>query len=564
MTTSAPRDDRKPTPLYGDPAAEVEIPRLARALLEQLPAAGDLGGERAALIACGQLEQAVLDAVGAPSALRADACAATEHAAQAFYASWAKLNPGSPAFAGNPRAEAAALRAQLARIAESPAVRGLLKIPEGFAFYALFPEQYCAAALHYLEQRGRPAGSVHVLGLRSIGTTLSAVVSAVLRAAGVAHRRVTVRPHGHPFARTVELGATFGKADAALIVDEGPGLSGSSFYAAARALEANGVPLERQALFCAHGAPPGARASDEVRAFWQRAQRYAAADHESAISADGSLRSTLAAELERRFGCPLTALRDISGGAWRAVASARAAVWPAAYPAFERPKLLAQLSDGRRLLLKFYGQVLCPDSSPELVRWSDRAAEQRIAEDGTRVVRSHGYLVRPWIEGQILARADKSPALLSRLAEFLALRPWRRQRAAENVADAYFGCSGRLAPENWIRLPNAALRKLPETLQGYDHTAIDVQPLGWDLAGAIVEWDLSEHEASGLLAEFAARSALRLELRGVREHVQRYALFHAERAAFCAEQASAEEAARLRAECARYSARSEGAAAWST
>jgi len=564
MTPSAPCVKRKHVPLYGDPAAEVEIPRLARTLLDRLPAGGDLADERAALIACGQLEQVLADAVSPESELCACACSATEHAARAFYARWAKLNRNAPAFDGNAHAEAEAMRAQLARLAEAATVRGLLKIPEGFAFYALYPEQYCAAALHYLEEQGRPAGAVLVVGLRSIGTTLSAVVGAVLRAAGVVHRRVTVRPHGHPFARTVELGGMSSKADAALIVDEGPGLSGSSFYAAARALEAHGIPLERQALFSAHGAPPGAQASDEVRAFWQYARRYAAANHESAISPAGSLLATLAAELERHFASPLASLRDISGGAWRTAASTDRAAWPAAYPAFERPKLLAQLSDGRRLLLKFYGQVLCPDPSAELVRWSDRAAEQRIAEGGTRVERIHGYLVRPWFEGQILTRADKSPALLSALAEFLAARPWQRRRAAKNPADAYYGCSGRLAPEDWIRSANTALRKLPETLQGYDHTAIDAQPLGWDLAGAIVEWDLSEPEARRLLALFSGRSALPIELGDLVEHVRRYAQFHAERAAFCAQQATDEDAARLRAECARYSEWIEKAAAWST
>jgi hypothetical protein len=563
MTTSTPREHRKHVPLYGDPAAEIEIPRFARALLEQLPLGRGLAAERAALIACGQLEQAVIDAADAPRDLRAAACAATDHAARAFYASFAQLNRAAPAFTGNASTEVEAMREQLAQLAAAPAVRGVLKIPEGFAFYALYPEQYCAAALHYLADHGRPSGIVHVLGLRSIGTTLSAAVSAVLRAAGVEHRRATVRPQGHPFARRVEL-ESHGHADAALIVDEGPGLSGSSFYAAARALEANGISLERQALFSAHGAPPGAKASDEVREFWQRARRYVAAEHESAVSPDGSLLETLAGELERRFGGPVASLRDISGGAWRTVACADRAAWPAAYPAFERPKLLAELRDGRRLFLKFYGQVLCPNSDTELARWSDRAAEQRIAEDGTRVARSHGYLVRPWCEGQIASRSDENPARPAQLAAFLAARPWRRQRAAENIADAYFGCSGRLGPENWLRSRHAGPRKLPETLHGYDHSAIDAQPLGWDIAGAIVEWDLSHSEIANMLAEFGARSTLRLELGDVREHVQRYAEFHAERAAFCAEQGTDEDAARLRAEAARYLAWSEQAEAWST
>ena len=75
---------------------------------------------------------------------------------------------------------------------------------------------------------------------------------------------------------------------------------------------------------------------------------------------------------------------------------------------------------------------------------------------------------------------------------------------------------------------------------------------------------MSEPEARRLLALFSGRSALPIELGDLVEHVRRYAQFHAERAAFCAQQATDEDAALLRAECARYSEWIEKAAAWST
>src|SRR4029077_20426635 len=89
-----------------------------------------------------------------------------------------------------------------------------------------------------------------IIGIRSIGTTLSAVVVATLRIAGSPAERMTVRPAGHPYSRYThftseqirwiekqkERGAMF------LVVDEGPGRSGSSFLSVGEALIGGGVP----------------------------------------------------------------------------------------------------------------------------------------------------------------------------------------------------------------------------------------------------------------------------------------------------------------------------------
>ena len=59
---------------------------------------------------------------------------------------------------------------------------------EGYAFYALYPESYLEAA------RGLPPDST-VIGLRSIGTGLAALVAASCGAT----EAFTLRPCGHPF-----------------------------------------------------------------------------------------------------------------------------------------------------------------------------------------------------------------------------------------------------------------------------------------------------------------------------------------------------------------------------
>src|SRR5205823_11055584 len=77
-----------------------------------------------------------------------------------------------------------------------PAVE--LRTPEGFAYYAVYPEAYIEAA-----RRLRLTAQPFVIGIRSIGTTLGAVVAAALNAPPP----ITLRPHGEPFARQVTIAA---------------------------------------------------------------------------------------------------------------------------------------------------------------------------------------------------------------------------------------------------------------------------------------------------------------------------------------------------------------------
>ena len=128
--------------------------------------------------------------------------------------------------------------------------------PEGFAYYALHPFAYADAAAGLIQN----SHAIAVIGIRSIGTTLSAMVTAAARGKGKQADRITVRPHGHPYNRELRLshaelafmnhhltaGSQF------IIVDEGPGLSGSSFLAVAEALATAGVPREKITLLCGH------------------------------------------------------------------------------------------------------------------------------------------------------------------------------------------------------------------------------------------------------------------------------------------------------------------------
>ena len=182
-----------------------------------------------------------------------------------------------------------------------------VRVPEGYAFYALHPALYAAAA------RRLPPGEWQVIGVRSIGTSLAAVVAATLDAPPP----VTVRPTGDPFDRRLALAPELEAEWAShtgrfVIVDEGPGLSGSSFGAVADALERLGVARERIAFLPGHAGDLGPQASPEHRARWAGALRPVA-------EFDAVILPELAAGVQALVGPATAPMQDISGGEWRAI-----------------------------------------------------------------------------------------------------------------------------------------------------------------------------------------------------------------------------------------------------
>ncbi|WP_374471847.1 hypothetical protein [Phenylobacterium sp.] len=233
--------------VYGDQPRR-ETPAAKLAAVRSALAAGD---RTRALIEAGELTQGLADAEFA--ALGHDEDTPVQQAALALCIAVASGAPAEPAS----RALAAlVLPGEIS-----------VKTPEGYAFYALYPDNYVLAA------RSQAWSSPPlVIGLRSIGTSLAAAVAAATAASTV----VTVRPTGHPFRRELRLGPRLlarlrAHPGPFAIVDEGPGLSGSSFGAAADALEALGVAPERIVFLPSHAGDLGPQASPEHRARWRTA-----------------------------------------------------------------------------------------------------------------------------------------------------------------------------------------------------------------------------------------------------------------------------------------------------
>jgi hypothetical protein len=358
-------------------------------------------------------------------------------------------------------------------------------VPEGYAHYAVQPEAYLRAAERARRELGeRPYA---VIGIRAIGAGLAGMVA---RALDPEIPPVTVRPVGHPFARTLALGPALEAALVALapratfaIVDEGPGLSGSSFGAVADVLEGLGVPLERIVFFPSHANDPGPQASERHRDRWRRARRYIAAfDRAAAGLPDDAEELRLGSRLKLRFR------------------------------AGDRP-----------MLAKFAGLGRAGEAKLPIAQALAEAGFTPPAGD----LRS-GFLVGPWLE-------DARPAQpsLEHVASYLAFRHERfpaatedgaspaellamvRHNGGEDIAAPFEGIvdtlaqsarpvrvDGRLHAPKWIARPDGRIFKVDALDHHCAHDIVGCQDLAWDVAGAAVELDV---HATALAAAIARR-----------------------------------------------------------
>ncbi|HSB75784.1 MAG TPA: hypothetical protein VLC12_09050 [Terriglobales bacterium] len=468
-------------------------------LLRQLDAAGaavpsSLSLE--ALLRSGELECALAD-LGSPHAALLGS--ATDALAQVLL----RLPPSLP------------LR-ELARRLASISLRQQLTVatPEGFAYYALHPLQYSELA------GALPLGSAHaaVVGIRSIGSTLSAVVAAALRRRGVAAERITVRPQGHPFNRETRFHAEAQRWISAqrarraefLVVDEGPGLSGSSFLSVGDALLQAGVPRNSIAFLCAAQPDPSRlRARDAARR-WPQFRSYAL--------------------LPQPF-LPAASSANLGGGLWRRHLFDAACNWPGSWVSMERAKFLSH--DGRTIF-KFEGLGHFGAQVAERARALAHAGFAPASEDA-----GEGYLAYTRESGLPATRMELCPALLDRLAHYCAFRAAEFRQPVSTSAELAemaawnlheeFGvpcdptaaglevevpvhADGRMQPHEWL-LTDRGLLKTDGASHGDDHFFPGPADIAWDLAGAIVEWELGADAAARLLRRYGELSGDRAQPR---------------------------------------------------
>lgn len=451
-----------------------------------------------------------------------------------------------------------------------------IRTPEGFAFYAVFPEAYLEAAAEH----PWPATPL-VIGLRSIGAALAPLVAAATGARTV----LTLRPTGPPFRRELRVSGQIQALLAAhagpfAIVDEGPGLSGSSFGATADLLQSLGVADERIVFLPSHAGDLGPQADPRHRERWARAARPVATFRH------------LAAEdpIADRFADLTGAVRqveELSGGAWRQVDDRPDA--PPSHAAQERLKFRLHTASGC-WLAKFAG--LGRTGEAKLAR------AQLLHRGGFTpepLALRRGFLLERWEDGARIGGVERD-RLVDHLAAYLAFRAaalpaaahegaGRRQLAemarvntAEALGEPAAALGARLdvlahAPAGrrvhvdarlhaweWLRTPDGLLFKTDALDHSAAHDLVGCQEIAWDIAGAAVEFDLGPGEIARLCDAIAAATGERPHADALAFHAVCYPAFQAGYWRMAESAAAPEERPRLAAQTARYVRRLAAAA----
>jgi hypothetical protein len=394
-----------------------------------------------------------------------------------------------------------------------------LRPSEGYAYYALRPETYVVAAERWIRDR-RPA-SVVCIGIRSIGCSLSAAVAAATERAHVAVARYTVRPRGHPFDRRValddRLAARLRKrgGDAHfLVVDEGPGLSGSSFASVVIALHQLGVPAQRIVLFPSSNPDGSAFCSETARGTWNDHQRAWANDRDARLSVE---------DITGEYNGV-----DISGGKWRRM------FWPGhTAPAAVQPQheVVKRWLPGSSTVVRFAG--LGRYGEGKLQR-SEILAGAGLGPRPLKLER--GYLWLPFVASR--SWSEPCEALVDAIAHHCAFLtrafPARRSPSIDSLFEMILtnlreGCDGeaslsdldqyravldaapcaaidgRMLPHEWLHV-GATFVKVDALDHHQDHFFPGTQDAGWDLAAASFELDLDSAARARLIQSYIAES----------------------------------------------------------
>jgi hypothetical protein len=377
--------------------------------------------------------------------------------------------------------------------------------PEGFAYYGLNPLDYGACAKS-LAAELRPEAAV--IGVRSVGSVLGAVVAVGLRESGINVDRITVRPEGEPYRRLTRFSAIelrwirhkLERFADFVIVDEGPGFSGSTLLSVGRALQDAGVPPGNIRIICS-------RPVDELQ--------------DSSTARELGQFKPAVVRYGRRI--PAESDRNIGGGLWREMLYPDPSQWPACWTDLERIK---HLSLDSASIYKFEGfgrfgalarhqaeELADAGFSPALLGYED------------------GFARYCLVRGHPLNLEDLSQPLLERMASYCAFRAslfradspttepllnmMRRNLAIEFDCEApvtelpvsrpvYADC--RMMPHEWLQAADGRVLKTDSVGHAEGHQLPGPVDIAWDLAGAIVEWDLPRTGTEFFLASYQSES----------------------------------------------------------
>lgn len=392
------------------------------------------------------------------------------------------------------------------------------RVFEGLAYSGLFPHLYAQAATDFVLSH-KPKDAV-CIGIRSIGTVLSAIVAATLEDCGCETDTYTLRPRGHPYDRAIAVSDDLEsrlKARIAghfVIVDEGPGRSGSSFTSVIRKLRALGVPRSRIILFPSRNPAGEQLISAEARELWDEQEKYISPLQKEIlqVSRDNNV------------------VKDYSAGNWRTDLFGESTEIPPVQPDHERIKLITR--DGTCLKFEGFGKY----------GKARRARAETLAESGfvpAPLRLEKGFLISDFVPGKPL-REWQGAALLQRIPRYLNCLqqkfPAREGTAFDefhqmirvNAGECFGGevmgaidqlelcridfqdmqplaIDGRMLPHEWIRTKWGYLKT--DALDHHDDRFFPgCTGIEWDLACVLTEFNWTTPQADHLTSVISPRN----------------------------------------------------------
>ncbi|MDB5037676.1 MAG: hypothetical protein JWQ35_1204 [Bacteriovoracaceae bacterium] len=395
-----------------------------------------------------------------------------------------------------------------------------IKIPEGYSYYSLYPEQYLLAAK---KLRERSRSSFVVIGIRSIGTSLASLVAAVLDSQ---YLPFSFRPIGEPFDRKLKtekrllaLMQESAKSSDFAVVDEGPGISGSSFGAVVSWLtEKLKIDVKRIHLFPSHDADPAFFLNQKHKKKWKATSHYVY-----------SFEDLVRTSFQKYIFPKQSSCEELSAGNWRSLLFKKKNQWPPSNPFQERRKYLISVGKNN-LVAKFVG----------LGRLGEEAFKRAkiLESDGLAPPvhsYSYGYLTQNWLSAasplSAASEVDRD-LLLQTLGRYIQKTKTFRAKelSGTSVQELYkmshqlikselnistFGRWAKFLPAilaeqkkvktdnkmqnwEWLILPSGKILKTDGLDHYRSHEGIGAQDIEWDIAGAIVELNLNESEETKL------------------------------------------------------------------
>lgn len=385
-------------------------------------------------------------------------------------------------------------------------------IPEGYAFYGLCPEMYLEAAEEFFDDKA--PNVVTCIGLRTIGTSLCAIVDVALKRRNSDVLSITLRPKGHPFKRTIEISTQIRtqflqrKNGWFAVIDEGPGLSGSSIGGTLEMLLELGIPMNRIVVFPSWLPAANSFICKKARELWPKVKKF------SKDFSDVWIKNK---KLERFFNKNIE--YDLSAGNWRWTLLKEKEKFPPVYIHHERRKFLLKDSGNHKYIAKWVG---LGKYGEKLIERARMLAEYNLGPIVDHIV--NGFLIVPFIQGWPISSSfmnetfmdfaskyfafvkNKFPARLS--VPYEKMEEMIHNNIEEGLGGSYLekiskrincskdwyesdivGVDGKVMPYEWI-IGREKIWKVDQLEHHCDQFFPGCQNILWDIAAFSIEFNL--------------------------------------------------------------------------